>query len=172
MSSENTIRKQPPGRRFQPGVSGNPAGRPKGARNKSTLAAEALLDGEAEALTRKAVEMALGGDTVALRLCLERLMPPRRDRPVAVPLPQIASPEDATKAAGAVLAAVAEGSVTPSEAVVLTNLIDGQRKAIGAEPRPVKGPPPVISVTFVSPSDYGPLDARESITLHQLRRSV
>ena len=89
MSSENTIRKQPPGRRFQPGVSGNPASRPKGAKNKSTLAAEALLDGEAEALTRKAVEMALGGDTVALRLCLERLMPPRRDRPVAVPLPQI-----------------------------------------------------------------------------------
>jgi hypothetical protein len=84
MSSENTIRKQPPGRRFQPGVSGNPAGRPKGAKNKSTLAAEALLDGEAEALTRKAVEMALRGDTVALRLCLERLMPPRRDRPVAV----------------------------------------------------------------------------------------
>src|SRR5215475_9848913 len=81
MSSENTIRKQPPGRRFRPGVSGNPAGRPKGARNKSTLAAEALLDGEAEALTRKAVEMALGGDTVALRLCLERLVPPRKDRP-------------------------------------------------------------------------------------------
>ena len=161
MSSENTIRKQPPGRRFQPGVSGNPASRPKGAKNKSTLAAEALLDGEAEALTRKAVEMALGGDTVALRLCLERLMPPRRDRPVAVPLPQIASPEDATKAAGAVLAAVAEGSITPSEAVVLTNLIDVQRKAIGAEPRPVAAPPPVISVMFVSPSDYRPPDQRE-----------
>jgi uncharacterized protein DUF5681 len=151
MSSENTIRKQPPGRRFQPGVSGNPASRPKGAKNKSTLAAEALLDGEAEALTRKAVEMALGGDTVALRLCLERLMPPRRDRPVAVPLPQVASPEDATKAAGAVLAAVAEGSITPSEAVVLTNLIDGQRKAVGGEPPPVAPAPVSISVAFVSP---------------------
>lgn len=68
-------------------------------------------------LTRKAVEMALGGDTVALRLCLERLMPPRKDRPVAVPLQQIASAEDAAKAAGAVLAAVAAG-ITPSEAVV------------------------------------------------------
>jgi hypothetical protein len=155
MSSEITMRKQPPGRRFRPGVSGNPAGRPKGAKNKSTLAAEALLDGEAEALTRKAVEMALGGDTVALRLCLERLMPPRKDRPVAVPLPQIASAEDATKAAAAVLAAVAEGSITPSEAVVLTNLIDVQRKAIGAEPPPVKAPPPAISITFVSPKHSG-----------------
>jgi len=77
------------GRPFVKGQSGNPRGKPKGLRNRATIAAEALLDGEAEALTRKAVEMALGGDTVALRLCLERLMPPRRDRPVAVPLPQI-----------------------------------------------------------------------------------
>jgi hypothetical protein len=46
------------------------------------MAAEALLDGEAEALTRKAVELALAGDTVALRLCLERLLPPRRSRRV------------------------------------------------------------------------------------------
>jgi Family of unknown function (DUF5681) len=38
---------------FKPGESGNPAGKPKGARNKVTLAIEALLDGEAEALTRK-----------------------------------------------------------------------------------------------------------------------
>jgi hypothetical protein len=53
------------------------------------------------------------------------------------------------------LAAVAEGSITPSEAVVLTNLIDVQRKAIGAEPPSVKAPPPVISVTFVSPNPAG-----------------
>ena len=58
---------------FQPGQSGNPAGKPKGARNKTTLAVEALLDGEAEALTRKAIERALEGDSVALRLCLERI---------------------------------------------------------------------------------------------------
>jgi hypothetical protein len=69
---------------FKPGKSGNPSGKPKGARNKTTLAMEALLDGEAEAITRKAIEMAKAGDTTAMRLVMERLMAPRKDR--AVPL--------------------------------------------------------------------------------------
>jgi Family of unknown function (DUF5681) len=59
--------------RFQPGRSGNPSGRPRGARHRATLAAEALLDGEAAALTRKAIERALEGDATAMRLCLERI---------------------------------------------------------------------------------------------------
>jgi Family of unknown function (DUF5681) len=50
------------GRAFVRGQSGNPGGRPAGARNRRTLAAAVLLDGEAEALTRKAVELALAGD--------------------------------------------------------------------------------------------------------------
>jgi hypothetical protein len=61
------------GRPFKPGQSGNPLGRPKGVRNRATVAAEALLEGEAEALTRKAIELALAGDPTALRLCLERI---------------------------------------------------------------------------------------------------
>jgi hypothetical protein len=78
---EKTDTKQ--GTRFRKGQSGNPSGRPRGARNKTTLAVEALLDGEAEALTRKAIERALEGDTTALRLCLDRLLPPRKGRPVS-----------------------------------------------------------------------------------------
>src|SRR6266478_9460794 len=70
------------GRPFLRGESGNPAGRPMGARHKATVAAEALLDGEAEALDGKAVEMALAGDGTTLRLCLDRIIPPRRERPV------------------------------------------------------------------------------------------
>jgi len=66
MDGEKTGRKQR-GRPFAPGTSGNPAGRPKGARNRATVAAEALLEGEAEALTRKAVELALAGDVTAQR---------------------------------------------------------------------------------------------------------
>jgi hypothetical protein len=70
---------------FKPGQSGNPSGRPHGSRNKATLALEALLDGEGEAITRKALE----GDTAALRLCLERIyamwqrmdLRPVRDQP-------------------------------------------------------------------------------------------
>src|ERR1700751_5428740 len=68
--------------RFSKGESGNPAGRPPGARNKATEAAERLLEGEAEALTRKVVELALEGDSTALRLCFDRIIPPRRGRPV------------------------------------------------------------------------------------------
>ena len=72
------------GGKFAPG---NP-GRPKGARHKTTRAVEELLDGEGEAITRKAVDMALDGDTTALRLCLERISPPRKDTPVQFDLPR------------------------------------------------------------------------------------
>src|SRR6185437_11447625 len=81
--------------KFKPGQSGNPKGRAKGSRNQMTLAMEALLDGESEALTRKAIELALGGDITALRLCLDRVLPPRKDRPVAFTLPTIATTYDA-----------------------------------------------------------------------------
>ena len=73
-------------------MSGNPAGRLRGTKNRATKAAEELLEGEAEALTRKAVELALAGDTVALRLCLERLLPPRKSRRVT--LTGLSSPFD------------------------------------------------------------------------------
>ena len=65
--------------RFPKGQSGNPAGRPVGSRNAATELAQALLDGEADALIRKCVEMALDGDRTAMKLCLERLVP-RRSR--------------------------------------------------------------------------------------------
>ena len=72
--TETTAKKQR-GRPFPKGQSGNPAGQPKGTRHKTTLAMEALLDGEGEAITRKAVEMALSGDATALRLALSAFFP-------------------------------------------------------------------------------------------------
>ncbi len=116
--------------RFQPGISGNPAGRPKGARHKATLAVEALLDGEAEALSRKAIAMALAGDGAALRLCLERLLPARRDRPVSFDLPKIETAEDAAKATCALLSAVASGEVTPIEAEAVSKIVETHLKAL------------------------------------------
>jgi|SRR5271166_3098229 len=109
--------------RFQPGLSGNPAGRPKGARNKTTMAAQALLDGEAQTLTAKAIELAHSGDTVALRLCLDRILPPRRERLVTIDLPEIVEGTDAAKALSAILKAVAAGELTPSEAKAFTDII-------------------------------------------------
>ncbi len=95
--------------KFKLGQSGNPGGRPRGALNKSTMAAQALLDGEAQALTRKAVELAQAGNPVALRLCLERLLPPRKDRPITLKLPQVGGVQDIPKALGAIVKAVAQG---------------------------------------------------------------
>ncbi|GJD54053.1 hypothetical protein OPKNFCMD_6833 [Methylobacterium crusticola] len=118
------------GRAFQKGQSGNPKGKPKGARHKTTLAMEALLAGEAEGLTRKAIEMANDGDTVALRLCLDRLLPPRKDRPIRFALPPIETTADLTRATSALLAAVAAGEITPSEAAELGKLVDAHVKAI------------------------------------------
>ena len=74
---------------FEKGRSGNPLGRRVGRRNKTTIAAAALLVGEAEALTRKAVELALVGDPTALRLCIERVLPQCRERAVKFALPPI-----------------------------------------------------------------------------------
>ena len=108
---------------------GNP-GKPRGTRHKATRAALALLDGEAEALTRQAVTMALGGDATALRLCLERIAPPRKDGPVAFDLPRMETARDAAKAAGAVLAAVAEGDLTPTEGAHIMGLVEAYRRTL------------------------------------------
>jgi len=111
---------------FGPGNSG----KPKGTRHKATQAALALLDGEAEALTRQAVTLALGGDTTALRLCLERIAPPRRDAPVTFDLPPMETARDAAKAAGAVLGAVADGDLTPTEGAHIMALVETYRRTL------------------------------------------
>jgi len=122
--AEKTARQQRRGRPFEPGVSGNPAGRPVGARHKTTLAIEALLDGEAEIITRKAIQLALEGDTTAIRLCLDRILPLRRDRHVSFALPKLEKADDVKQAVSAIVAAVAEGELTPAEAGELSKVVD------------------------------------------------
>ncbi len=109
------------GRPFSKGRSGNPGGRRFGSRNKATIAAQRLLAGEAEALTRKAVEAALAGDPTAMRLCLDRILP--RDRAVEFALPPIKSAADVAHAMGAVTAALADGLITPGEAQAIARVI-------------------------------------------------
>ena len=121
MSLANTARKQAGG--FQKGQSGNPAGRPAGSRNSATLACEALLEGQAEALTQKAVDMALAGDTVALKICIDRIFPPRKDRPVTFPLPPINTARDAADVMSSVMNAVAAGQLTPADASELSKVV-------------------------------------------------
>ena len=128
MTVDNTAEIQR-GRPFEKGVSGNPTGRPRGSRNATTLAVEALLDGQANALTQKAIDLALGGDMAALRLCLDRILPPRKDRPVSFTLPSINSAQDAATVVSSVLAAVAAGEITPTDAAEVGKLIDSYLKA-------------------------------------------
>jgi len=119
--------------RFRRGQSGNPDGRPVGSLNRATRAAALLLDGEAEALTRKAVEMALGGDAVALRLCLDRVLGARRGRPVELVVPAIASAGDLVAAMNAVTAAATQGAITPDEAVALSHMVDSFNRTFEAD---------------------------------------
>jgi hypothetical protein len=118
--------------RWRKGASGNRTGKPRGARNKATLAAETLLDGEAEALSRKAIQLALAGDVSALRLCLDRVVPARKDRPVWFDLPKMNEAKDAVKASAAIVAAVAAGDLTPCEAAELSKVIDSYARTLHA----------------------------------------
>lgn len=118
--------------RFRKGHSGNPAGRKRGSLNSATRAALLLLDGEAEALTRKAVELALAGDAAALRLCLDRIVGVRRGRPVALPLPAVATVADLAAVMAAIAAAAAQGAITPEEAVALSQMVESFTRTLDA----------------------------------------
>jgi multidrug efflux pump subunit AcrA (membrane-fusion protein) len=107
-------------------------GNKQGARHKVTRAIEALLEGQHEELTRKAIDKALEGDMVALRLCLDRLAPPRKDAPVSIVLPPVRSAADAVEASAALLAAVAGGEVTPDEAGRVMALLTAHKAILEA----------------------------------------
>ena len=108
---------------------GNP-GKPKGSRHKATQAVEAMLEGQQEALTQAAISKALEGDVTALRLCLDRIAPARKDAPVSFDLPEIETAEDAANAARAILKAVATGDVTPMEAATVMAVVEQFRRTL------------------------------------------
>jgi len=88
------------------------------------------MQGQAEALTQTAVTQALEGDSVALRLCMERIAPAPKDQPVSFSLPKMKNALDASEAAGSVLTAVSEGELTPIEATRVMGLIDSYRRTL------------------------------------------
>jgi hypothetical protein len=150
------------GRPFVPGQSGNPNGRPKGARNRVTRAVEALIDGQAEALADKAVEKALQGDSTMLRALLNTLVPPRRERTVEFELPKIESAVDAVKASLAVLTACAAGELSPHEANQIMGLISTHVRVIEvAEPEARAAAP-----------EKKPSPSEKKVEVHPLHESV
>lgn len=123
----NTSRKQDG--TFAAGHSGNPAGKPKGARHQSTQAAQSLLAGEAEALTRKAITRALGGDMAALNLCLDKILPSLK--PTSAPIMLETQPRDTpADMATRIIKASLQGELPPDMALqMVKSLVDVRKLA-------------------------------------------
>ena len=122
INPENAGEMQVQDTRFKPGRSGNPAGKAPGTRHKATQAMMVLLEGETEALTRKAIELAMEGDTTALKLCLDRIAPAPKSaaQPINLDMP---TSNSLTDAARAFLAAAANGEIPPDIAAQLVSAV-------------------------------------------------
>lgn len=115
---------------WKKGQSGNPAGKPRGARNRATLMVLSLMEQGAEEITKAVVDAARGGDLGAARMVLERLAPPMRERPIAIDLPDTSTAEGIGKAQQVVIEAVGMGELLPGEGSVLAGLIEARRRAL------------------------------------------
>lgn len=115
--------------KFQPGQSGNPAGKPKGAKDKRTAFRD-LLTPHADELIRKAVALAKKGDPTCLRLCLERIVPALKSEGAPVSLPALADAATLSDQGRVILRAVAEGSLSPDRAGTLLQAVAAQARAV------------------------------------------
>jgi hypothetical protein len=130
LPADDTGKIQRRGRPFEPGQSGNPAGRPKGSRNKMTLMAEQLLDASGEQIVALVIQRALAGDPSAMNLCFGRLVP-KRERAVTFDLPPIDTPQDLRTASAAVVQHCQDGTLSPHEAVKVMAVISSRAQALG-----------------------------------------
>ena len=115
---------------WKKGQSGNPAGMPKGTRHRATMLAEKLMEDDAENIVRAVVSAAKAGDPTAMRLCVERLVPLRKGRPVVFDLPPVKTAADIAGAVGELARAMAAGELTPDEASAAASVIEMHRRAI------------------------------------------
>jgi hypothetical protein len=115
---------------FQKGQSGNPAGRPPGSRNRAAMVLQDMLEGDAERIVRAAINLAKHGNIAALRICMDRLLPPRKYEPVTFDLPPLDNAADTVAATSAIVAAVAAGDLTASEAADLAKVVDVHVQAL------------------------------------------
>lgn len=150
--------------RFAKRSSGNPAGRPKGSRNQTSLMAEQLLAEEAEEIVGVLADLAEGGDPFALSLCLPRILPPAGEQPVQLDLSPPKNWKEAQETHAGLLTAVGEGRITPAQAddiwsmIQLSMELDAQE-----EKRPVSVKIETIEGTWVN-------DEGETILLEEAQR--
>ena len=115
---------------WKKGESGNPTGKPAGARNKATIMVQTIMERGAKEIAEAVVGLAKEGDLSAARLVIERLVPPAKERPIALVMPDTASAEGIAQAQAAILQAVATGEILPGEAATLSNIVEARRKAL------------------------------------------
>ena len=118
---------------WKPGQSGNPAGKRKGTRNRATLLAMAVMEKDVKAISKVITAAALEGNLHAARMVLDRLVPPARERPVSIELPDTSTAEGVAQAQLAILEAVSNGTLLPGEAATLSGILEARRKAIETE---------------------------------------
>ncbi len=115
---------------FKKGETGNPKGRSKGSRNKATLAALALLEGDLEAITQVCVDKAKEGDMMAVKLILDKVIPNAKERRLSVKLPQVEGVANIPAVLAAVLESVSNGELTPGEGQTITAMLETYRKGV------------------------------------------
>jgi hypothetical protein len=119
-----------PDGRFPPGTSGNPAGRPRGARNKRTAELAELLDAGGGEIVGKLIARAKAGRPWAMRLAIERLLP-KLERRVEIDMPaEIKKAADVAEATATVIGCAARGEISLEEANAFLKLVEQQRRAI------------------------------------------
>jgi hypothetical protein len=171
--SVSTTTEKPPrlrGGKFAPGVSGNPAGRPKGARNKITELCADLLGDDAGEIMQTCIKCAKKGDAVALRLCIERLIPVRasRDRSIVVEdLPDVRNASDLVTAAATVIERAAAGEMSLSEAKEFMGLLQAERALIETQDLAVR-----LEVLEAQASEGGALGPAVADLARRVRRVV
>jgi hypothetical protein len=117
------------GKPFQPGNKYG-CGRPPGSRNQVASRSQTILEEHAEILMKKCLHMALEGDVMAMRLCVERLIPVRRQRVVRFKMPSVGTMAEVDTASQAVVKGVSRGQLTPDEGKAFTGMLEGRRKII------------------------------------------
>ncbi|MCH9048934.1 MAG: hypothetical protein IH836_08375, partial [Proteobacteria bacterium] len=116
--------------KFKPGESGNPDGRPKGAKDKRTQYRE-LFEPHADALIQKAIDLALAGDTTCLKMCIDRLVSPFRAKNATVTLDDIEG--SLTEKGEKIITAMGNGEVTPADTSSMLSALAAQARIIEIE---------------------------------------
>jgi hypothetical protein len=121
---------------FVKGQSGNPAGRPLGSRNKVNREAEAALEAAGGGLVDRIIDHAGAGHPTAMRLCMDRMLPMGRHRPVAIALPPVDTPDYAGAAAAEICRALAEGNISIDEAKALIGVAERAARLVAPKAQP------------------------------------